>query len=159
MGRNTIGGKQYKKTKHSSEAPKYQTREHDQQWARVIRILGNRNTLAYCNDNVVRLCHIRGSIRKDTWINVGDIVLVSLRELGNDKEKYEKADILYRFEREFHSKLKKEDLINQKLFLQLELSTEENLKKLQTTQLSKEDEDYFEEEDNQEEDEVDVDAI
>lgn len=159
MGRNTIGGKQYKKTKQSSEAPKYQTREHDQQWARIIRILGNRNTLAYCNDNVIRLCHIRGAIRKNCWISVGDIVLISLRDFGGDT-KNEKADILYKYERDFHSKLKKEESINPKLFLQLEISTEENLNKLQTTRFMEDiEEDLFEDTENKEDEEVDIDNI
>ena len=135
----------YKKQKHSTEKAKYQEKEADQLWARVIKILGNRNTLAYCNDNIVRLCHIRGSIRKDTWISMGDIVLISCRDFGNDKEdiiaakeKYEKGDILYKFDREDHSKLRKEKEINPKLFLNLESATEEGLNLIKQNKMTNE---------------------
>jgi initiation factor 1A len=145
MGRNLIGGKHYKKQKHSTEKAKYQEKEDDQLWARVIKILGNRNTLAYCNDNIVRLCHIRGSIRKDTWISMGDIVLISCRDFGNDKEdiiaakeKYEKGDILHKFDREDHSKLRKEKEINPKLFLNLESATEEGLNLIKQNKMTNE---------------------
>jgi len=36
--------------------------------------------MAFCFDGKDRLCRIRGSLRKITWINVGDIVLIGLRE-------------------------------------------------------------------------------
>jgi translation initiation factor 1A len=136
MGRNLIGGKNYKKTKHCSEKPAYQVKEDDQLWGRIYRILGGKNTLVYCNDNEIRLCHIRGSIRKDNWISVGDIVLISIRDLNNlndlnnlkDKDKYEKGDIIYKYDRDYHSKLRKEPTINPKLFLNLETATDDALK-------------------------------
>jgi len=118
---NFTGGKNYKKSKHSSETPVFVEAAEDQMYGRVLRILGNRNTLAYCNDNIVRLCHIRGSIRKDMWIGIGDIVLISIREFIRDiKDKYDKGDILYKYDREHYSKLKKDDRINPKLFSPLE---------------------------------------
>jgi translation initiation factor 1A len=130
MGRNLIGGKNYKKTKHASEKPAYQVKEDDQLWGRIYRILGGKNTLVYCNDNEIRLCHIRGSIRKDNWISVGDIVLISIRDLNDlkDKDKYEKGDIIYKYDRDYHSKLRKEPTINPKLFLNLETATDDALK-------------------------------
>jgi len=118
---NFTGGKNYKKSKHNSEAPVFVEAEDEQLYGRVLRVLGNRNTLVYCNDNIVRLCHIRGSIRKDMWIGVGDIVLTSTRDFLRDtKEKYEKGDILYKYDREHYSKLKKDKRINPKLFSTLE---------------------------------------
>jgi len=130
MGRNLIGGKNYKKTKHCNEKPAYQVKEDDQLWGRIYRILGGKNTLVYCNDNEIRLCHIRGSIRKDNWISVGDIVLISIRDLNDlkDKDKYEKGDILYKYDRDYHSKLRKEPNINPKLFLNIETATDDVLK-------------------------------
>ena len=53
MGRNLIGGKNYKKTKHGSEKPAYQVKEDDQLWGRIYRILGGKNTLVYCVTFVV----------------------------------------------------------------------------------------------------------
>jgi translation initiation factor 1A len=123
---NTTGGKNYKKSKHSSGsfAPAFIDRQPDQVYARIIKILGNLNLLAYCNDNKTRICHIRGSMRKKVWINIGDIVLISVRDFEKDTNEsgkaYEKADIVAKYDNEHMSKLKKMPDINQKLFLQLE---------------------------------------
>jgi len=135
---NYTGGKNYKKSKHSSEGPTFVEAAEDQMYGRVIQVLGNRNTLVYCNDNVVRLCHIRGSIRKDMWIGVGDIVLVSARDFLRDvKDKYEKGDILYKYDRDHYSKLKKDDRINVKLFSNLETADVAQLKRIKEMKVDK----------------------
>jgi translation initiation factor 1A len=46
----------------------------------VLRMLGNGRLEAQCMDGEKRLCHIRGKMRKKVWVNVGDIVLLGLRE-------------------------------------------------------------------------------
>lgn len=123
---NTTGGKNYKKSKHSSgvEAPQFIDRQDDQMYARVTKNMGDRNMLAYCNDNRVRLCHIRGSMRKRVWINVGDIVLVSLREFEKDISEsgktYERGDIIAKYDIANLGRLRKMPDINKKLFMQLE---------------------------------------
>ena len=38
------------------------------------------------------MCTIRGKLRNRVWINAGDIILVSLREFGD-----EKADVIHKF--------------------------------------------------------------
>ena len=43
-------------------------------------MLGQGRLEAQCMDGVKRLCHIRGKMRKKVWVNVGDIVLLGLRE-------------------------------------------------------------------------------
>merc|ERR1719454_2582807 len=45
-----------------------------------------------CFDNVKRLCHIRGKMRKKVWVMQGDIVLVSLRDFQD-----EKGDIILKY--------------------------------------------------------------
>jgi translation initiation factor 1A len=123
---NTTGGKNYKKSKHSSGStvPAFIDRQPDQMYARVIKNLGSRNMLAYCNDNKTRLVHVRGGLRKKVWINTGDIVLISLRDFEKDisqsSKEYEKGDILAKYDSEHMSKLKKMSDINEKLFMQLE---------------------------------------
>ena len=154
------GGKNYKKTKHSSENPKFIEKTDDQLFGRVLQILGNRNTLVYCNDNEIRLCHIRGSIRKDMWINVGDVVLISIREFLKDvKDKYEKGDILHKYERDFYSKIKKEKGFNEKLLMNLETSGVEQLKRIKELKITNtvvDNDDIFE---HEEEEDVDIDVI
>lgn len=46
----------------------------------MLRMLGQGRLEAQCMDGVKRLCHIRGKMRKKVWVNVGDIVLLGLRE-------------------------------------------------------------------------------
>ena len=78
--------------------------------------------LVYCNDNKIRLCHICGAMKKFSWLAMGDLVLISLRDFEKKPEagSYEKGDILAKYDSEHLSKLKKMPDINPKLFLQLE---------------------------------------
>ena len=124
---NTTGGKNYKKSKHGGSSTKslFIERQPDQMYARIVKNLGDRNMLVYCNDNRTRLCHIRGSMRKRIWMNVGDVVLISLRSFektpDEDKTKmYEKGDIVAKYDEEHYGKLKKMPGVNRKLFMQLE---------------------------------------
>ena len=55
-------------------------------------MLGNGHLEAYCFDEVRRVCHIRGKLRKKVWIGTGDIVLVGLRDYEKDK-----ADVLLKY--------------------------------------------------------------
>lgn len=133
---NTTGGKNYKKSKHSSGsfAPAFIERQPDQLYARITKVLGSLNLLAYCNDNKTRICHIRGSMRKKVWINIGDIVLISVRDFEKDLQQsgkeYERADVVAKYDNEHLSKLKKMPDINQKLFLQLETADGTQLKEI-----------------------------
>lgn len=63
-----------------------------QQYAVVTAMLGNGRLQAKCEDAVVRLGKIRGSMRRSEWISVGDVVLVALREFQD-----EKCDVLHRY--------------------------------------------------------------
>lgn len=123
---NRTGGKNYKKSKQTGSIEKpFFDKEKDQMYARILRNLGGRNMLVYCNDNKVRLCHICGSMRKFTWLNIGDLVLISLRDFETKPEPgsvniYEKGDILAKYEPEHISKLKKQPDVNPKLFMRLE---------------------------------------
>jgi len=122
---NAKGGKNYKKSKHAT--PQKATLvlpEADQIFGRVIRNLGQRRMLVFSNDNKIRMCHIRGSMRRgSSWIAVGDIVLITRRDFEKLPEKpgeYENADIISRYEKDLQSDLKKIPGINPKLFMQIE---------------------------------------
>ena len=129
---NLQGGKKYKSSKHSQEtkAVLHEVGE-DQQVARVLKVLGNRRMLVYCNDNKQRICKIRGALGKRHWIGIGDIVLISMREelaagttgsgaLAKFEISGERGDILAKYDQTILGKLKKEDGMNPKLFLTLE---------------------------------------
>ena len=114
---NKTGGKNYKKSKHGDDDNiVFIEKQEDQQYGRVVKVLGNGNMLVYCNDDKERICHIRGAIRKRVWINLGDVVLVSLRDLGDA----DRGDILAKYEPKYYSKLKKEPGVNLILFNNLE---------------------------------------
>lgn len=122
---NQQGGKNYKKSKHAT--PQKATLflpEADQIFGRVIRNLGQRRMLVFSNDNKIRMCHIRGSMRRgSSWITIGDIVLITRRDfekLPENSGEYENADIISRYEKDLQSDLKKLPGINPKLFMQIE---------------------------------------
>jgi translation initiation factor 1A len=138
MPKNLKGGKQFKrKAKDGDDDLSIFTidRQEGQQIARAIKLLGNRNVMCYCNDNNVRVCHIRGKMRGRVFIDVGDIVLISLRdfELGLAKDvKDLNGDILAKYPYECLTRLKKENGINPKLFMQLEVLNGTSLSALGT---------------------------
>lgn len=121
---NLQGGKRYKSGK-GDNGPRVEMHEidKDQMVGRVIRNLGQRRLLIYCDDNVQRICKIRGGLRKRTWFSVGDIVLISMRELGvaqAEATKGERGDVLAKYEPAIYSKLRKEYDVNPMLFTPLE---------------------------------------
>ncbi len=60
-------------------------KEDGQEYAQVLKMLGNGRLDAQCFDGTKRLAHIRGKLRKKVWINQGDIILLSLRDYQDDK--------------------------------------------------------------------------
>ena len=97
--------------------------------------------LVYSNDNKIRLCHICGAMKKFTWLNAGDLVLISLRDFEKKPEagskEYEKGDILAKYDSEHLGKLKKLPDINQKLFMTLETVDGKILSEIGTRDQSK----------------------
>lgn len=88
------GGKNRRRGKNENEAEKRELvfKEDGQEYGQVIKMLGNGRLQAYCFDGIVRLCHIRGKLRKKTWINAGDIILVGLRDYQEKK-----ADVIQKY--------------------------------------------------------------
>ena len=88
------GGKNCKKGKKVTDDDKreLQFKEDGQEYAQIIRMLGNGRCEGMCMDGTKRLCHIRGKMHKKVWIAVGDIVLVGLRDYQDDK-----ADIINKY--------------------------------------------------------------
>lgn len=120
---NLKGGKKYKAGKHSDTKAEFHDIEEGQMVARVIKHLGDRNIRVYCNDGKERIAHIRGGLsKKKACIEVGDIVLISLRtnELNTDSAKQDRGDVLAKYEKEVLGHLKKMEGVNKHLFLQLE---------------------------------------
>ena len=60
-------------------------KEEGQEYAQVLKMLGNGRLEALCFDGEKRLALIRGKLRKKVWINQGDIILLSLRDYQDEK--------------------------------------------------------------------------
>ncbi|KAI9302729.1 hypothetical protein BJ944DRAFT_289935 [Cunninghamella echinulata] len=88
------GGKNRRRGKNENEDNKRELdfKEEGQEYAQVVKMLGNGRLEAQCFDGVKRLAHIRGKMRKKVWINQGDIILLSLREYQDDK-----ADVIQKY--------------------------------------------------------------
>lgn len=69
------GGKNRRRGKNENESDKRELifKEDGQEYAQVVKMLGNGRLEANCFDGVSRLCHIRGKLRKK--VSPGIIVL------------------------------------------------------------------------------------
>jgi len=88
------GGKNRRRGKNENESERRELvfKEDGQEYAQVIKMLGNGRLEAMCFDGEKRLAHIRGKMRKKVWINQGDIILLSLRDFQDDK-----ADVIQKY--------------------------------------------------------------
>ncbi|KRY77391.1 39S ribosomal protein L4, mitochondrial [Trichinella pseudospiralis] len=88
------GGKNRRRGKNENDAEKRELifKEDGQEYAQVMKMLGNNRLQAFCFDGVVRMCHIRGKLRKKVWINAGDIILIGLRDFQDKK-----ADVILKY--------------------------------------------------------------
>lgn len=97
------GGKNRRRGKNENDREKRELvfKEDGQEYAQVIKMLGNGRLDAMCFDGVKRLCHIRGKLRKKVWINQADIILIGLRDYQDDK-----ADVIMKYNAEEARNLK-----------------------------------------------------
>ncbi|VDP10176.1 unnamed protein product, partial [Soboliphyme baturini] len=88
------GGKNRRRGKNENDAEKRELifKEDGQEYAQVVKMLGNNRLQAFCFDGVARMCHIRGKLRKKVWINAGDIILIGLRDFQDKK-----ADVILKY--------------------------------------------------------------
>jgi len=88
------GGKNRRRGKNENDDVKRELifKEDGQEYAQVIKMLGNGRLEAKCFDGTTRLAHIRGKLRKKVWVNQGDIILLSLREFQDGK-----GDVLLKY--------------------------------------------------------------
>ena len=104
MVKKTGGGNKHKKKKNHAvmEVERSLTfKEENQEYAQVNRLLGNCRLECSCFDGMKRLAHIRGTMRKKVWINVNDIILVSLRDFQDGK-----CDVLLKYSAKEVARLK-----------------------------------------------------
>ena len=96
MGKNTKGGKSFKKQKKSpSRERELLFREEEQEYARIIKQFGDGRfecQIFNTDTETTVIGKICGSMRKRVWINVGDVVLVSKRSFDSFS-----CDIIYKY--------------------------------------------------------------
>ena len=104
MPKNTgMGGNKRKKgKKNPQEDRELQYKGESEEYAQVIKILGDGRFECNCADGVKRIAHVRGKMRKRIWIANGDIILVSLRDFEP-----EKCDVVEKYKEKEVAKLKK----------------------------------------------------
>ena len=91
MPKNVKGGSKHKKMKNNSNSDEITQNDlilksgKEQDYGKVEKILGNGRFSLLCNDKITRLGIIRGNMRKRNWVNMGSIVLYSIREYEKDK--------------------------------------------------------------------------
>ena len=99
MPKNTgMGGNKRKKGKKQvQEDRELRYKEESEEYAQIIKILGDGRFQCKCADGVERIAHVRGKMRKRTWLANGDIILVSIREFEPEKcdvvEKYKEKEV------------------------------------------------------------------
>ena len=87
------GGKNRRRGKNEGDEKRELVfKEDGQEYAQVLRMLGNGRLEAQCIDGVKRLCHIRGKMRKKVLVCTGDIILLGLRDFQD-----EKADVILKY--------------------------------------------------------------
>lgn len=88
------GGKSHRRGKSTKETYKKELtfKNHGQEYAQIVKMLGNGRVQLMCFDGKTRLGIIRGALRKRVWMGVGDIILVGLRDFQDSK-----ADILEKY--------------------------------------------------------------
>jgi translation initiation factor 1A len=99
------------------------SKDENEIYAQVRKMLGNGMCEVLCADNVSRLCHIRGKFRgrgkKDNFITAGTLLLIGLREWESGevkKGKLPNCDLLEVYSDSDKVSLKKNSDINWALF-------------------------------------------
>ena len=96
------GNKRKKGNKPVAEDRDLIYKGESEEYAQVIKILGDGRFECNCADGVKRIAHVRGKMRKRIWIANGDIILVSLRDFEP-----EKCDVVEKYREKEVAKLKK----------------------------------------------------
>ena len=108
-----LGGKNQKKKKKAQvEDREVRFKEESEEYAQIIKILGDGRFQCKCADGIERVAHVRGKMRKRIWLANGDIILVSLRDFEN-----EKCDVVEKYKEKEVAKLKKAGEIPESMVL------------------------------------------
>ena len=85
MPKNKIGGSKHKKAKNYVQNTSIRYKENDEQYGKVVKILGNCRFNVLCSDGLERLSIMRGKFKKRKYINLHDIVLLEVWDFQDSK--------------------------------------------------------------------------
>jgi len=166
---NTKGGKKHKRNKNQQQESKnLRLKEPGQEYAQIKKCKGNCRFDVICFDGKERMAIMCGKMRKRRFVNVNDIVLVSLREWQDSI-----CDIIENYDENLTRKLKDKGLvpktINIDVDTQYSSDDDDNMGIVFSTNIpdsSSDDEETLEKEkkkvdsdENTSEDDIDVDDI
>ena len=99
---NKTGGKKHKRGKGVHDTVReLQFKEDSEEYGLVTKMLGCGNVQAKMPDGNLIIAHIRGAFRNRVRIEVGDLVLLCIRDFQK-----EKADIINKYTADEHRMLK-----------------------------------------------------
>ena len=91
------GNKRKKSKKPLQETREFRFKEECEEYARIIKLLGDGRFQCTCSDGVDRIAHLRHKMWKKVWLKCGDVVLISLRDYEPEKcdiiDKYTEKEI------------------------------------------------------------------
>ena len=116
MAGNKHGGKNYKRNKKGSHHQKeFNKKTDDQEYARVVKKLGDRRFLIIQHNTKEKImARARKSLKQGHLIDEGSIVLIACRDFQEDV-----VDIIEKYSNDDIRKLKKEKEITDPSFLDL----------------------------------------
>ena len=105
---NKKGGKKHKRNKKQDDTfeKTLRLKEEGQEYAQVIKCLGNCRFNVLCFDGKERMATMCGTMRKRRFINQDNIVLVSLRDWQDSK-----CDIIDNYDENLVRKMKDKGLV------------------------------------------------
>ena len=104
------GNKRKKGKKPLQETREFRFKEECEEYARIIKLLGDGRFQCTCSDGVDRIGHLRHKMWKKVWLKCGDVVLISLRDYEP-----EKCDIIDKYTEKEIAKLLKNGEIKENL--------------------------------------------
>ena len=113
---NTKGGKKHKRNKNQNIVSKnLRLKEEGQEYAQIKKCKGNCRFDVLCFDGKERMAIMCGAMRKRKFVNVNDIVLVSLREWQDSV-----CDIIDNYDENLARKLKEKGLVPKSINLDVD---------------------------------------
>ena len=113
---NTKGGKKHKRNKNQNIVSKnLRLKEEGQEYAQIKKCKGNCRFDVLCFDGKERMAIMCGAMRKRKFVNVNDIVLVSLRDWQDNV-----CDIIDNYDENLARKLKEKGLVPKSINLDVD---------------------------------------